>query len=153
MICKRWSFECDIGKYSTFPKKRCEDLGEYSFRRTCAVCSHIAQNWTNVCILSHDKVSHDITDIYCSSNPCKHDTLTQCWAGVSPPSTTPGQHQPSIVSTCRVCWDYCDMGWYPYTSHSGNHCTECENKPYQTVCWVQTIMIYMHVTLSVWHHI
>ena len=38
-------------------------------------------------------------------NPSKHDTLTQCWAAVGPPSTTLGQHQTIIGSTCRVCWD------------------------------------------------
>ena len=28
----------------------------------------------------------------------------------------------------------CDMGWYRYTSHSENHCAECENKEYDFLC-------------------
>ena len=37
--------------------------------------------------------------------PSKHDTLKQCWLNVGPSSAMVGQHQASIVSMCRVCWD------------------------------------------------
>ena len=35
----------------------------------------------------------------------KHETLTQCWVDVGPPSTTSAQHQPNIVSTYVVRQD------------------------------------------------
>ena len=33
----------------------------------------------------------------------EHDTFTQCWVYVGPPSTTLTQHYPSIGLLCRVC--------------------------------------------------
>ena len=40
---------------------RCEPLGEHLIHWTCAVFSHIARKMNNVCIFSHDQVTHDIT--------------------------------------------------------------------------------------------
>ena len=37
--------------------------------------------------------------------PSKHETSTQCWVNVGPPSPTSPQHSPSIGSMYRVCWD------------------------------------------------
>ena len=39
---------------------RCEPLGDNLIYRTCAVLSHIARKMNNVCIVSHDQVTHDI---------------------------------------------------------------------------------------------
>ena len=64
VICKRCSFECDMGKYSTRPMNKVR-----AFRRKfCVVFSHIARKMSNVCIFSHDQVTHDITVIDCSAN-------------------------------------------------------------------------------------
>ena len=38
--------------------------------------------------------------------PSKHDTLTQCWLNVRPPSPTLAQHSPRIGSMYCVCWVY-----------------------------------------------
>ena len=45
-ICKRCSFECGIGKYSTHPIQgtRCEPLGKHLIPWTCAVFFHTAWN-------------------------------------------------------------------------------------------------------------
>ena len=68
-------------------------FGEHFIHWTCAELSHIARKMNNVCIFSHDQVTHDIT-------------------------------LPHIVLNLHL---ECDMGWYQYTSHSENHCAECEN--------------------------
>ena len=39
------------------------------------------------------------------AKPSKHSTWTQCWFNVGPPSQTVDQHQISIGSTSRVCWE------------------------------------------------
>ena len=60
MISKRWSFECDMGKYSTRSINKV-----WAFRRTpysldmCCI-SHIERKINNVCIFSHDQVMHHI---------------------------------------------------------------------------------------------
>ena len=36
--------------------------------------------------------------------PSKHDTSTQCWTYVDPPSTTSVQHWSNIGSMCRFSW-------------------------------------------------
>ena len=47
---------------------------------------------------------HTPADDLCGKNThSKHDTLTQCWANVGPPSTTLSHHEPSIGSKCRAC--------------------------------------------------
>ena len=50
-ICKRCLFECDMKKYSTCSMNKVW---------ACAVFSHIARKMNNVCIFSHDQVTHDI---------------------------------------------------------------------------------------------
>ena len=47
---------------------RCEPFGKHLIHWTCAVFSHIARKMNNVCIFSHDQVTHDITaiDLYAS---------------------------------------------------------------------------------------
>ena len=54
-------------------------------------------------------------------NPNKHETLTQSWGNVGPPSTTSAHHYPNIVSTSRVCWHYSIMlaNVIPRTSDHG----------------------------------
>ena len=39
---------------------RCEPLGEHLIHWICAVFSQIARKMSNVCIFSHDEVTHDI---------------------------------------------------------------------------------------------
>ena len=39
--------------------------------------------------------------------------------------------QPYIVLNLQL---ECDMGWYQYTSHSENQCTECENTQFGDLC-------------------
>ena len=36
--------------------------------------------------------------------PSEHDSLSQCWVTVGPPSATLAQHHPSTGSTRRDCW-------------------------------------------------
>ena len=55
MMCKRYSFECDTGKYSTRPMSKLP----YSLDECCFF--HIAQKMNNACFFSHDQVTHDIT--------------------------------------------------------------------------------------------
>ena len=58
MIWKQCSFEWDMGKYNT----RSMNMA-WAFRRvpcSCALFSHIAWKMNNVCIFSHDHVTHDI---------------------------------------------------------------------------------------------
>ena len=50
------------------PWIRCEPLGEHFIRGTCAAFSHITRKMNNVCIFSHDEVTHDITAVHFSSN-------------------------------------------------------------------------------------
>ena len=60
IICKRCSFECDMGKYST---RSINNM--WAFRRTLYswnMC-HIIRKMSNVCIFSHDEVTHDITAV------------------------------------------------------------------------------------------
>ena len=60
MICKRCSFECDMGKYSTRPMNEV-----WAFRRTpysldmCCIFTHLTKI-NNVCIFLHDQVTHNI---------------------------------------------------------------------------------------------
>ena len=38
---------------------------------TCAVFSHIAREMNNVCIFSHDQITHDITVIHCAQSAAR----------------------------------------------------------------------------------
>ena len=93
MICELCSFECDMGKYIT-QWISCDPLGEHLIHWACAVFSHITRKMNNVCIFSHDQVTHDISAMH------------------------------TVQFNLQL---ECGMGWYRYTSHSENHCTECEN--------------------------
>ena len=42
--------------------------------------------------------------------PSKHETLTQCWFNVGPPSARLSQHWTNIGSMYRVCW-VCAQKW------------------------------------------
>ena len=48
------------------PWIRCEPLGEHFIHRICLAFSHITRNMNNVCIFSHDEVTHDITAVHSS---------------------------------------------------------------------------------------
>ena len=50
------------------------------------------------------EVKHPISKLFIFHNPRKQETISQCWVGVGPPSTTLGQHQASIGSA--TCKDY-----------------------------------------------
>ena len=40
-----------------------------------------------------------------NSHLSKHETSTQCWTNIGPPSTTLAQHWSNIGSMSRACWD------------------------------------------------
>ena len=68
------------------------DVGPTSYQRWVNVSCLLGQSlW--VCCSSTHLGTHTALD----PAKLKHDTLTQCWANVSPPSTTLGQHSPALV--------------------------------------------------------
>ena len=63
-----------MGKHSTHPMNKV-----WAFRRTphsldMCVFSNIARKMNNVCIFSHDQVTHDITAVHCSLSAIWADT-------------------------------------------------------------------------------
>ena len=92
MICKRCSFECDMGKYNTSPMNKV-----WAFRRTpysldmCCIFPYLTRNEQRLYFLARS--SH----------------------------TWHNYHRLQFKLQLE-----CDEGWYRYTSHSENHCTECD---------------------------
>ena len=109
-----------------------------------------------LCVLSHSFLL--ALSISSSVQAVKHDTLTQCWVSVGPPSTTLNQHKRSIGLPCRD-----QLLFPPNTEHLYNMCTTsaqrlrrwCNNCPTCTnviqmfcVYWVERSKRSKHEALN-----
>ena len=68
---------------------------------------HRELGWHRALLLDHPQTGPavSVTGSSLWSCPSKHETLTQCWFSVGPPSSTSAQHWTNKRSTSRVCWD------------------------------------------------
>ena len=80
-------------------------------------------------------------------HPSKHETSTQCWVHVGPPSSTLAQHKPIIGWRSRVCWD---IGWHAKTNSSNGL---LKNKAVTVVCLMHPQMGYMSIYSTIYHRI
>ena len=61
------------------------------------------QRWGHILYLCPLSLSQYFPPALSIVQVVKHETLTQSWTNVGPPSTTLAQHQPSIGLLCRFC--------------------------------------------------
>ena len=117
-ICKRCSFDCGIGQYSTRPRNKVWAYRRipYSFEMTCIFPYRTKMN--TVCIFSHDCQKFSTAQISVQLTDMTNDHLLY------------SMHAYNMMyrNTCSTA--ECGIGWSHNTSHSRNTTSECDNSSY-----------------------